>query len=151
MIRPLNITRQNIATSRRRQWGGSVLEAAIIVPILVSLAFGMTEFSYFFFVKHTLEGAAREGARNAITPTATNTTVTTAVTNALSAAGGSGWGSSTAITDTSGTAVNVASLSAGSAVQVKVTATWGTAGVHPLGIIPNSKQVVGVCVMRKEG
>jgi Flp pilus assembly protein TadG len=151
MIRPLNIARKNVSPQRRRHWGGSVLEAAIIVPILVSLAFGMTEFSYFFFVKHTLEGAAREGARNAITPTATTTTVNAAVTNALTAAGGSGWGSSVAITDTAGTTVNVASIAAGSAVQVKVTATWSAAGVRPLGIIPASKQVVGVCVMRKEG
>ncbi len=151
MIRPIQITRRDLSQSRRRTWGGSVLEAAIIVPILVSLAFGMAEFSYFFFVKHTLEGAAREGARNAITPTATNTTATAAATAALSAAGGSGWGATIAITNTSGSAINVSGLAAGTAIEVQLTCTWSTVGVHPLGIIPGSKLVVGTCVMRKEG
>jgi Flp pilus assembly protein TadG len=151
MIRPTQKVQGKLSTRQRRSWGGSVLEAAIIVPILVSLAFGMAEFSYFFFVKHTLEGAAREGARNAITPSATNATATAAATSSLTAAGGSGWGASIAITDTSGNAVTVANVTAGTAIQVTVTCTWSTVGVHPLGIIPGSKQVIGTCVMRKEG
>jgi len=151
MIRPIQITRQGLSTQRRRHWGGSVLEAAIIVPILLSLAFGMAEFSYFFFVKHTLEGAAREGARNAITPSATNTTATAAATSSLTASGGNGWGATIAITDTSGNALNVSGLTAGTAIEVQLTCTWSTVGVHPLGIIPGSKLVIGTCVMRKEG
>jgi len=151
MIRPIQITRRDLSKGRRRTWGGSVLEAAIIVPILVSLAFGMAEFSYFFFVKHTLEGAAREGARNAITPTATNITATAAATASLTAAGGNGWGATIAITNTSGTAINVSGLAAGTAIEVQLTCTWSTVGVHPLGIIPGSKLVIGTCVMRKEG
>jgi Flp pilus assembly protein TadG len=151
MIRPIKITRRDLSGDRRRNWGGSVLEAAIIIPILLSLSFGMAEFSYFFFVKHTLEGAAREGARNAIIPTATNATVTAAANSSLTAAGGNGWGATVAITDTSGVALNVSGLAAGTAIQVKLTCTWSTVGVHPMGIIPGSKLVVGTCVMRKEG
>jgi len=145
------MTRGDLSKARKRTWGGSVLEAAFIVPILVSLAFGMAEFSYFFFVKHTLEGAAREGARNAITPTATNATATAAANNALSAAGGNSWGATIAITDTSGNALTVSGLAAGTAIEVKLSCTWSTVGVHPLGIIPGSKLVIGTCVMRKEG
>ena len=37
------------------------------------------------------------------------------------------------------------------AIQVKLSCTWSTVGVHPLGIIPGSKIVIGSCVMRKEG
>jgi Flp pilus assembly protein TadG len=118
MIRPMQMTRRDLTSRQRRTWGGSVLEAAIIVPILVSLAFGMAEFSYFFFVKHTLEGAAREGARNAITPTATNTTATAAATASLTAAGGTGWGAAITITNTAGTAINVNGLAAGTAIEV---------------------------------
>jgi Flp pilus assembly protein TadG len=151
MIRPIQITRRDLSKTRKRTWGGSVLEAAFIVPILVSLAFGMAEFSYFFFVKHTLEGAAREGARNAITPTATNATATAAATAALTAAGGNSWGATVAITDTSGNALTVSGLAAGTAIEVKLSCTWSTVGVHPLGIIPGSKLVIGTCVMRKEG
>jgi Flp pilus assembly protein TadG len=152
MIRPIQITRRELSTRRRRSWGGSVLEAAFIVPILVTLAFGMAEFSYFFFVKHTLEGAAREGARNAIVATS-NASVTAAVNNSLTAAGANSWGAVISITDTSGNAMTISSTNpaAGTAIEVNVSCTWSTVGVHPLGIIPGSKQVIGTCVMRREG
>jgi Flp pilus assembly protein TadG len=151
MIFPLTQFRPSASPRHSRSRGGSVLEAAIIIPILVSLAFGMTEFSYFFFVKHTLEGAAREGARTAITPTATNATVTAAAQAQITAAGGTGWGATVSITDTSGNPITISGLSAGSTIEVTVTCTWSTVGVHPLGIIPGSKQVIGTCVMLKEG
>ncbi len=156
MIRPIQITRRDLSGNRRRTWGGAVLEAAIIVPILVILAFGMAEYSYYFFVKHTLEGAAREGARNAITPTATNASVIAAATAQLTAAGGTGWGATIAITNTSGTPItNVTTVAAGTAIEVSVSCTWSSVGVHPLaglpGDIPGSKTVVGTCIMRKEG
>ncbi|MBC8109157.1 MAG: pilus assembly protein, partial [Anaerolineae bacterium] len=74
--------------SNRRRWRGSaVLDAALVFPILLSLTFGTVEYGYYFYVKHTLQGAAREGARAGIPPTATNTDVSAAITTALTAAG----------------------------------------------------------------
>jgi Flp pilus assembly protein TadG len=136
----------------RRTWrrGGSLLEAAIVVPILLSLTFGAIEFGDYFFVKHTLNAAAREGARNGIVDTATNTTVQTAVTSVLTASGGTNWGATTTITDTSGNSVNVATVTAGNPVEVTVTATWGVCGLRPMQLISSSKLVSGSCVMRKE-
>ena len=63
-----------------RPRGSAVLDAALVFPILLSLTFGTIEYGYYFYVKHSLQGAAREGARAAITPSATNSDVTTAVT-----------------------------------------------------------------------
>src|SRR3954454_2133539 len=72
----------------RRRWRGSaVLDAALVFPILLSLTFGTVEYGHYFYWKHTLQGAAREGARAAITPTAVNGDVTTAVSTAMTAAG----------------------------------------------------------------
>src|SRR5690349_10293272 len=51
--------------SRRRR-GSEVLEAALVFPILLALAFGTVEFGYYFYVEHNLESAAREGARAAV-------------------------------------------------------------------------------------
>ena len=45
-----------------RRRGGSLLEAAIVLPVLIYVAFGTVEFGYYFFVKHSLDGAAREEA-----------------------------------------------------------------------------------------
>jgi Flp pilus assembly protein TadG len=125
-----------------------VLDAALVFPILLSLTFGTVEFGYFFYVKHSLQGAAREGARAAITPTAQNSDVTTAISNAMAAAGLSASGYATTISPT-----NVNGLAAGTSVSVTVTCTWGTvgSGFRPLGLIGASKPVRGVTVMRKEG
>ena len=76
---------------RNRQRGNAVLETSLVLMfVLFPLTFGMVEFGYFFYVKHSLQGAAREGARAAIVPTAVNSEVTTAVNAAMSAAGLSG-------------------------------------------------------------
>jgi Flp pilus assembly protein TadG len=139
-----------------RRFGGATLEAALVVPfILLPLAFGTGEYGYYFFLKHTLQGAAREGARAGITPTATNADVTTAVTNYMTVAGLQGSGYTTAIQNTSGGTINVSGYAAGSAIVVKVQCTWGTAGIRVLptamGGISSGKVVVGQTVMRKEG
>ena len=155
MIRP---TTKRIETTDRkvRRKGGSVLEAALIVPILVSLGFGMAEFSYFFFVKHTLEGSAREGSRNAIVPSSTFAGAVAAVNASTQAAGISTLLTSIVFTDVTKsvtlTSSNFATTPvAGDAIQTTVTGTWSTIGVHPMGIIPGTKLVIGTCVMRKEG
>jgi Flp pilus assembly protein TadG len=140
----------NSSTHRRRlRWRGSaVLDAALVFPILLSLTFGTVEYGYYFYAKHSLQGAAREGARAAITPTAVQSDVTSAVTGALTAAGlqNSGY-----VTSTSPS--NVGSLAAGTSITVHVTCTWGTvgSGFRPLGLIGANKQVRGTTVMRKEG
>jgi Flp pilus assembly protein TadG len=112
----------------------------------------MVEFGYCFYCKNMLVGAAREGARNAITASSTTATVATAVGNALAA---THWPSSyytIAITDTSGNALNLASVPVGTSVEVTVSGSWGTLGkgFSPLGLIGTSKTITGVVVMRKE-
>ena len=46
--------------------GAALVELALIVPILLLLAFGMIEFGRAFFISHVLATAAREGARRAV-------------------------------------------------------------------------------------
>jgi Flp pilus assembly protein TadG len=132
--------------------GGTLVECAIVLGLLISMTFGMVEFGYCFYCKNILAGAAREGARNAITPGATSSNVTTAVANALAS---THWPSSNytiSITDTSGNALNLSNVTAGTSVQVSVAGSWGTLGkgFSPLQLIGTGKQIAGVCVMRKE-
>jgi Flp pilus assembly protein TadG len=132
--------------------GNALLDAALVLPILLSLTFGTVEYGYFFFVKHSLQGAAREGCRAAIVPTATNSTVTQTIAASLNAAG---LNSSTTTLDSKFTLTlspsNVSGLAAGTSVTVQLDATWGTVGVRPLGLIGAAKIVRGTTVMRKEG
>jgi Flp pilus assembly protein TadG len=141
-----------------------VLDAALVFPILLSLTFGTIEYGYYFFVKHTLQGAAREGCRAGIVPTGSagtgdNTAVTTAIAQYLQ---GAGLNSGSTTLDSKytlkieyplGTAMNAGSLSTGSALYVTIQASWGTIGqgFRPLALINSSKTVSGVAVMRKEG
>lgn len=139
--------------ARRRTRGGAVLEMILILPVLLYLAFGTVEFGYYFYVKHSLEGAARDGARAAIPSGAVYSDITSAVSTAMSAANLSGSGYTVQVKDGSTVITSLSSASAGDTITVTVTCTWGTAGAgyRPWGLIGTSKQVVGTAVMRKEG
>jgi Flp pilus assembly protein TadG len=125
--------------------GNAVLEAALVLPILLYLAFGTVEFGYFFYVKNNVQGAAREGVRASIPPGATNTDVTNAIASQMTAAGLQSSGYTVTTTPT-----NVSGLSPGTSVTVSVQCTWGTVGLRPLQLISASKLVKGQAVMRKE-
>lgn len=129
-----------------------MLEAALVLPVLISLTFGCVEFGYFLYVKNTFQGAAREGARAAIVTgtSGSNSDVTTAVTATMTAAGLNNCGYTTLIESPLGTATTVSALSAGTQIFVTVRVNWSAVGVRPLGIIPANKQLSGVAVMRKE-
>ena len=144
---------RNRNSRHRRSSGAAVLDMALVLPILLALAFGTVEFGYYFYVKHNVQAAAREGARAGIVPSATNQNVTDAVLASMQAAGFNSTQYTVAITDTAtpAVAINVATVTAGTAVKVTVTCNWGTVGMRPLGLIGSSKNVVGATVMRKEG
>ena len=132
---------------RRSARGNTVIEAALVLPILLSLAFGTIEFGYFFFIKHNLQGAAREGVRAAIVAGGTNADVTSAVTASLTNAGlqNCGFTITTTPTDTS-------TASGTQAITVTVQCTWGTVGtgLRPLQLISATKVVKGTASMRHE-
>jgi len=136
---------------RQRQRGNAVLDMALVLPILLALAFGTVEFGYYFYVKHNVQAAAREGARAAIVPSAVAGDVTTAVQNVMTAAGLGSSGYTTSVTDVNGNAINLSTATAGTAIKVTVQCTWGNVGVRPLGVISSTKIVTGNTVMRKEG
>jgi Flp pilus assembly protein TadG len=143
------------ATITRRRLGAAVLETVLIMPVLLYLAFGVVEFGYYFYVKHSVEGAAREGCRAFIVTGATLNDVSNAVSNSMSAAqlSGSGYTVVTKDGSTTLTNANYTSAIAGDTITVTVSCTWGTAGAgyRPWALIGASKSVIGTAVMRKEG
>ena len=147
-----NLNHPSTFATRLRRRGSAVMDAALVFPVLISLTFGSIEFGHFFFVKHTLQGAAREGARAGITPGATNADVTSAVSQTMTAAGFTASQYTCTIRNATDTAsADVATVTAGTGVLVKVSAVWGTIGIRPIGLIGTSKNVIGQTVMRKEG
>ena len=137
-------------TIRRR--GNALIETAFVMIPLMTITFGGIEFGYLFFVKHSLQGAAREGARAAISPNATQIDVTRRVAEGLKAAGLQT--SSTAISSKftlTTTPANVASAGSGATVTVVVQCRWGDVALLPQGFVSQDKQLTGSTVMRKEG
>ncbi|HVT89918.1 MAG TPA: TadE/TadG family type IV pilus assembly protein [Tepidisphaeraceae bacterium] len=135
----------------RRRRGNAVLDAALVLPILLSLTFGTVEYGYFFFVKHSLQGAAREGCRAAIVP---STTTTTPVIQAMAASlYAAGLNTSTLTLDNKYDISHTTSVTPGTGnpITVEIDVAWSSIGVRPLGLIGGTKIVKGVTVMRKEG
>jgi Flp pilus assembly protein TadG len=135
---------------RRFRKGATILEMALTLGILLMLSFGTVEFGYFFFVKNTVQGAAREGARASITPTASNSDVTASVNSSLQAAGLRPADFTTTV-KVAGVVANCNTAVAGQPVEVTVQGSWGTVGLRPIGLIGSSKNVLGAATMRKEG
>ncbi len=140
--------------NRRRFFrrGNSLIDTVLVLPILLVLTFGGVEFGYFFFVKHTLDGAAREGAREAISPQATTANVNARIAASLRAGG---FQSSGTVVDPKFTVSisppDVAGAVPGTQITVTVSAPWGTIGIAPMHMIGDGKSVSGATVMRKEG
>src|SRR2546423_6062073 len=120
--------RKNRCASRRSQRRGSaVMDAALVFPLLLALMFGTMEYGYYFFVRHTLTGAAREGARVGIMPTGDNTKVTDTVVKYLQNAG---LQTSTTTLDTTKFTLTISpsasTVGSGNPLTVTVSSTWGT-------------------------
>jgi Flp pilus assembly protein TadG len=143
-----------MATNNRKRFrsGNALLDMAFVLPILLMLTFGAVEYGYALYIKHSLQSAAREGARAAIVSGATATDVQTAVDSSMQA---SGFVQAKYTRPPTIAPAGWATAAAGTTVTVTVRTTWGTAGVSVLptilGGIPTSKQLQGATTMRKEG
>jgi len=148
MERMVTTLQRSSPLPNRRRFGGSVLEMVLVLTILLNLTFGAIEFGYYFFVKNTMDGAAREGVRASIVAGAADSNVNTAADNVLTAAGLTiGQYTITISPDLS------TSPTAGTNMTVTITANWGTvgSGFRPLAIISANKTITTAAVMRKEG
>jgi Flp pilus assembly protein TadG len=135
---------------RVKSRGVTVLEAALILPVLLSILFGGIEFCYYIYARHVVSTAAREAVRMAAMPDGSTALVTTRVGDVLTP---HGW---TAAQFTIGTTVNGSTAdpqtaTAGQTVGVTVSRPWSAFGVNVLGLIPGSKAISAQALARREG
>lgn len=146
----------NLIRRNKNRRGGMVLEAAIVLPVLMFfLIFPAVEWGYMFYVKHTFQGAAREGARMAIVTGSTNAKVRTHIENAMRIAGFEPPKYEIFIHKDNQDGPLIADISTqptGTAIMVEVRSSWASVGlpkISPYG--PSStRNVLGRTVMRKE-
>ena len=60
----MNTHMQQTDTNNRK--GAAVVELAVVLPLLLTLVFGIIEFGWVFMVRETLVNASREGCRVAV-------------------------------------------------------------------------------------
>jgi Flp pilus assembly protein TadG len=132
---------------RRPRRGSEILEAALVFPILLALAFGTVEFGYYFYTEHNLESAAREGVRAAVPEGLTTTEradeIESAVDRVMSASG----------YQQSDYDIGVDYLDNNSYVRVNVDLHWSSVsqGLRPMGMIRLDNDLVrGTATMRIE-
>lgn len=145
----IHLMRTNRPVVRARR-GASLIEAAFVFNVLLLLSFCTMEFGYYLYAKHTIQGAAREGARAAAVPGATSSDVVSAIARTLNAAGMNN--SKTAIEGAKFTVDSYdVDVTAGQPVTITVRSTMGKIGPKPLFFMGSGKEIVGATVMRKEG
>ena len=78
------LNRRNNRTTRK---GQSVVEFALVLPILVMIVMGIVEFGRIFMAQQIVTNASREGARSAVLPSSTSSDVETTVLNYMTSGG----------------------------------------------------------------
>jgi Flp pilus assembly protein TadG len=157
-----------LSVRQGRRSGAAVVELALTLMILFGVCYGTIEFGYYFFIKNTVEGAAREACRAGIVAGATASNCTSAALTQLQTAGlvsstatvgGSGpWtiGNYTVTLYDNNTSTPVTSLGSfpvGDTLITQISCSWGVVGTGFSfeNIISSSKQIMVSSSMRKEG
>jgi hypothetical protein len=122
-----------------RKRAAAIVEFAVVLPVLLTILFGIIEYGWVFMVRQTLQHAAREGCRLAVlqTSVAPYTNVLSRVDETLQAAHISGY--SVVLTHNSPIETVTISIPYDS-----VSLVGGFFGTHDYDL-------VGTCSMRKEG
>jgi|GEM_PF-868776 len=137
---------------RRDKWvrsGGVVLvETAIILPLLLTLTFGVIEYGWLFLKCQEITNAARQGARVAIRADATTAEARGEVESLLRSAGLGDSGYSVTFEPAD---VSFNGVDSGEAVTVRVTVADPGETVALIGLLPMPSRVGASVAMAKEG
>lgn len=125
-----------------RARGAAVVEFAVVLPLLLTILFGIIEYGWVFMVRQTLQTAAREGARIAILQTSEEpyAAVLTRVAGVMEPTGLSTY----TVTMTHATAVDPVETVTVTIPYNQVSLMGGFFGTHDYDL-------GGSCSMRKEG
>ena len=74
-------------TDKTNVKGAAVVELAVVLPLLLTIVFGIIEFGWVFMVRDTLVNASREGCRVAVLQGSTQQDIQDRVATSMSGAG----------------------------------------------------------------
>lgn len=140
----------------KRRRGAVTVEMALVLPIFLTVVFGIIEFGRGFMVSQLVTNAAREGARRAIVDGSTNSDVTSAIQTFLASSASVATADVTvtiAVTPATGNPANptnsLASCSSKDLITVTVTVPFDKVALMT-GKYLTGKNLTGKASMRHE-
>ena len=124
-----------------RYHGTTLVEAALVFPLLLLLTLGVIEYGWLFLKAQQTTHAAREGARFAIRPDATNNEVESLIDSLMTAAGISGYTKTISPID----------VTAGDTVMVQITVPCENIVIMDVPFLPMPSNLRAAVTMAKEG
>lgn len=122
-----------------------MIEMALTLPVFLAVILGIIEFGQAFMVQQIVTNAAREGARHAVLPGATNALVLEKVQAHLTAANLDDPQVTVTITPT-----NLSTARTGTVVTVRVSAPYDAVGWMSSPWFLSGATMASQCVMRHE-
>lgn len=133
-------------TCRHHRRALAAVEAALVLPLLALLMFGLLTYGVLFLRAQQVTSAARRGARVAARADATNTDVTSAVDALMLAAGFENADYSTTLDP-----ADIGSVETGLPVTITVIVDYATAFGPAIPVIPTPANLSASVTMAKEG
>jgi len=135
------ISEFRVARDSQRRRGAAVVEFAVVLPLLLTILFGIIEYGWVFMCRQTLQTAAREGCRIAVlqTETAPYTEASDRVASVMAPTG-----LHYTLTMTHATTSNPIET-------VTVTVPYSSVSLMGNFFGPHDYDIGGTCSMRKEG
>jgi Flp pilus assembly protein TadG len=130
----------------RRRRGTTLVEAAIVLPLLLLVIFGLIEYGSMFLRLQQVANVARQAARRAATPDATPGEVTGLITTMMTSAG---LGGSEYVATVS--PADPGDAERGGQVSVKIEITYSKIAITNAPLIPVPAKIARTVVMAKEG
>lgn len=122
-----------------RSRAAAVVEFAVVLPLLLTILFGIIEYGWVFMVRQTLQTAAREGCRIAVLQTATESAIQDRIAQVMQPTGLS-------------FSVSLTHATAGNPVEtVEVSVPYNDVSLMGGFFGPHNYDIAGTCSMRKEG
>lgn len=125
--------------------GITVVELALVAPVLLLIVLGLFEIGHAFMVQHFLSHAAREGCREAVVPGRTNAQVLTGIDESLHGMGIHGAETTILVNHQQG---EISQAKAGDEIRVSVKVSTANVSVIPRSYLDG--QLTSTCVRRRE-
>jgi Flp pilus assembly protein TadG len=132
--------------NRRIRRGTTIVEAALVLPLLLTLTFAGIEYGWMMLCDQQLANVAEQATRAAATPTATNATVTSEVTTLMGAASMGSSGYTVTFNPT-----NVATVTKGNSVTVTISVPYKNVEVTGVTLFPLPATISSSSTVIKEG